>query len=79
MCLIVLIRQVGDTMSTVYLVCDNIQDAKGKVRMTMKCKTREIANEAIEALPHFKFHEVIHLHYWLFKWGILDADIRKTA
>ena len=66
-------------MSVVYLVCDNIQDGNGKVRMSMMCKSRELADAAIEALPHFKFHEVILLHYWLFKWRILDADIRKTA
>ena len=64
-------------MSTIYLVCDNIQDQKGTVRMSAKCYSREHADEFIKKLPHFKFHEVIHLHYWLFKWGILDANIRN--
>jgi len=63
----------------IYLVCVNVVDKKGTVRMFAKCPNREYAEEFKGHLTRFNFVEVKFLDYWLMKLRVKDIPKNESG
>jgi len=63
----------------IYLVCNNIKDSKGSVRMFAKCPNRVYAEEFKRQLTRFNFVEVDMLDFWLIRMRVKGLPKRETG